>query len=367
MIKSRFVFFLAAAVLLIGYSVGGCAAEPAAPPPPEEEEEEEAQPVAPADEALETFTIKQSSGFSKEGGWVKWIEEPWGEYVVGCTDGRVTREMYYDGSLCAFPDTIEAIEEGIADMGFVWVPMHSGRFPLMKLFSLPGLMKNQMTSDAVMNELWDKYPQFGQQFDDLHVINNWQMVNMRADLHCVKPIRNLDDLKGKVIATHDDQSAKALNALGASAQVMNMQDYYMSAKQGVIDAIFCAWGTYNTNKLGEVTPYHLMLGLSPGTSFWFINKDTWNRFTDYEQRLIMDYRYQGPFQGSRCNVWQLLEITEPIPEENFFNLGDEDQRMVATLFEPSWQEWATEMEGLGFPGEAILDDAKMYLRGYTLG
>ncbi|MFC2008905.1 TRAP transporter substrate-binding protein DctP [Chloroflexota bacterium] len=364
MMKSRFVFLLAAVLLLIGYSVG--CAEPAAPAT-EEPEEEEGESVAPAEDELPTFTIKQTSGFSKEGGWVKWIEDPWGDYVVSCTDGRVTREMYYDGSLVAFPDTIEAIEEGIADMGFVWVPSVSGRFPLMKLFSLPGLMKNQATSDMVMNELWDKYPQFSQQFDDLNVINNWQMVNMRADLHCVKPIRNLDDLKGKVIATHDDQSAKALNKLGASAQVMNMQDYYMSAKQGVIDAIFCAWGTYNTNNLGEVTPYHLMLGLSPGTSFWFINKDTWSKFTDYEQRLIMDYRYQGMFMGSRCNVWQLLEITEPIPEENFFSLPIEDQATVAELYKPSWEEWAAEMEGLGYPGDAILADTIKYLRGYTLG
>lgn len=366
MIKSRFVFFLAAAVLLIGYSVG-CAAEPAAPPPPEEEEEEEAQPVAPADEALETFTIKQSSGFSKEGGWVKWIEEPWGEYIVSCCDGRVTREMYYDGALTAFPDTIEAVEAGIADIAFVWAPIHSGLFPLMEMFSLPGLMKNQMTSDAVMNELWDKYPQFSQQFDDLHVINNWQMVNMRADLHSVEPIRTLDDLKGKVIATHDDQSAKALNELGASAQVMNMQDYYMSCKQGVVDAVFAAWGTVNTTNLTEVANYHTMLGLSPGTSFWFINKDTWNKFTDFEQRLIMAYRYQGPFQGSRANVWQLLEITAPIPEENFFFLSQEDQDTMAELFDPAWQDWATRVEDMGYPGDAILADAKEFLRGYTLG
>lgn len=142
-------------------------------------------------------------------------------------------------------------------------------------------------------------------------------------------------------------------------------DAYLAAQRGVVDGVFCAWGSYNVWNLKEVTTYHTMLGLCPGQSFWFINKDTWDRFTPHEQELIMAYRYQGPFQGSRANVWQVIEITAPIPQENFIYLSQEDTNEVKKLFEPSWLDWADRMEAMGYPGHDILEDFIVFLDVYS--
>lgn len=71
-------------------------------------------------------------------------------------------------------------------------------FPLLDLFSLPGLFPNQATSNAVLLQLFAKYPQFEAELDPA-VVRVSTQVHMRADIHSRTPIRGLAELKGKTI------------------------------------------------------------------------------------------------------------------------------------------------------------------------
>lgn len=52
-----------------------------------------------------------------------------------------------------------------------------------------------------------------------------------------------------------------------------------------------AWAVaVNNFKLNEVTTYHTLLNLNPGSYSTVMNRDTWNRLTEQEQAHLADLR-----------------------------------------------------------------------------
>ncbi|MCZ7654635.1 MAG: hypothetical protein M5R42_10660 [Rhodocyclaceae bacterium] len=57
---------------------------------------------------------------------------------------------------------------------------------------------------------------------------------------------------------------------------------------GAIDGVLCAWGWVNNFKLNEVTTYHTLQNLNPGTYSSVMNKDAQDKLTPDEQQHLRD-------------------------------------------------------------------------------
>ena len=159
----------------------------------------------------------------------------------------------------------------------------------MELFSLPGLSPNQTIASTVYWRMRDQHPELGELFTpEDNVVELATFVAMGSHLHTSEPIKTLADLKGKVFGAQDPAGVKVLEALGASASVMVGSDAYLGMQRGTIDGILSAWGWVNNFKLNEVTTYHLLLNLNPGTYSTVMNKDTWDTLTPRVQHHMAD-------------------------------------------------------------------------------
>jgi TRAP-type C4-dicarboxylate transport system substrate-binding protein len=157
-----------------------------------------------------------------------------------------------------------------------------------------------------------------------------------------------------------------MNAIGASATLMIGSDAYLAAQTGVVDAIMGAWGWTNIWKLYEVAPYHVLIGISPGVASYAMRTETFNKFTAEEQELLLDY-WRGPalLREWRGNVWEVEVVKSLIPTENYIVWSQEDMQAVRAEFRPMWDEWAYDMESLGYPGYDILDYAVKWIDLYN--
>lgn len=281
---------------------------------------------------------------------------PWKAYIEEVTQGRVKVDFYPDASLHSYKDTYGAIESGVTDFAYHWNAYLPGRLPLTDVFHLPGLMASQAVSDMVVRELYERYPCFTEQYGDKIQVM-WAAVHMRSDLHSIEPIRNLEDLQGKVVACTSATGAEALAALGASTTVMVASDAYLALDKGAVDAAFAAWGWVKTWKMDEVTNYHSLLCLCPGSSSWLFNKKTFDRFTPHEQMLLKHWWCEGARRTVIANAYQSEAVRAPLAEEQFIEWPAEDMAKMRALFKPTWDKWAEEMEALGYPGKDILKDA----------
>ncbi|WP_159587239.1 TRAP transporter substrate-binding protein [Chelativorans xinjiangense] len=275
--------------------------------------------------------------------------------IEAVTGGRAEVQFFPPNSVTPFKDWLQATGAGLLDLGFVWHPILPGKFPQMELFSLPGLSKNQTIASVVYWRLRDEYPEMGNLFSEQdNVVELATFVAMGSHLHTQKPVRTLGDLKGKVFGAQDSAGVKVLEELRASASVMVGSDAYLALQRGAIDGVLSAWGWVNNFKLNEVTTYHTLLNLNPGTYSSVMNKDTYDRLTPEEQKHLADITPLYFFYNTTDSA---AAATADIPPENIFTLSAEDQAELATKMRPQWDEWVTKADAMGLPGQEILDEA----------
>lgn len=282
--------------------------------------------------------------------------------IEGVTDGRATVRFFPPNSVTPFKDWLQATGAGVLDLGFVWHPILPGKFLQMELFSLPGLSKNQTISTAVYWRLREQYPEMGDLFTaDDNVVELATFVAMGSHLHTNEPIRTLADFKGKVFGAQDSAGVKVLEQLGASGTVMVGSDAYLGLQRGAIDGVLSAWGWVNNFKLNEVTTYHTLLNLNPGSYTSIMNKDTFDKLTAEEQKHLLDITPMYFFYNTTDSA---AAATADTPPENIFTLSPEDQEELAVKMRSQWDEWVEKADAKGMPGQAILDETVRLMKLY---
>ncbi|MEJ8573542.1 TRAP transporter substrate-binding protein DctP [Microbaculum marinum] len=271
------------------------------------------------------------------------------------TGGRAKVVFFPPNSVTPFKDWLQATGSGLLDIGFVWHPILPGKFLPMELFALPGLAKNQTIDSIVYWRLRDEYPELGELFtEEDNVVELATFVAMGSHLHTREPVRTLDDFKGKVFAAQDSAGVKVLETLGASASVMVGPDAYLGLQRGAIDGVLSAWGWVNNFKLNEVTDYHTILNLNPGSYSTVMNKDAYDKLSEAEKKHLADLRPVYFFYNTTDGAAAAMST---IPPENIFTLSDEDREQLIESMRPLWNEWVEKADAAGLPGQEILDEA----------
>ena len=283
--------------------------------------------------------------------------------VDAIMNDRAEFAFFPPNSVTKFNDWLQATGAGLLDIGFVWHPVLQGKFPQMELFSLPGLSPNQTIATTVYWRMRDEHPELGELFtEEDNVVEIATFVAMGSHLHTAEPIKGLADIKGKVFGAQDPAGVKVLEELGASASVMVGSDAYLGMQRGTIDGVLSAWGWVNNFKLNEVTDYHLLLNLNPGTYSTVMNKDTWGQLTPQEQAHLSDLNPVYFFYNTTDSA---AAATADIPPENIFALSSEDQAELTNRMRPQWAGWVEKANAAGLNGQALLDEAERLMVLYS--
>jgi TRAP-type C4-dicarboxylate transport system substrate-binding protein len=303
----------------------------------------------------------QNSAFGVLGDWIK-------NRFAEITGGRAKVELYWSNSLVPLKDHYRALQAGIVDFAFVNTGITPGVFPLSELFQVPGIASIIAASNLAFMDLFEKYPQFEEQFSPkVKYIATCQF--LLSDLHTIKPVRSLEDLKGMKIGCQTPESARAMELLGASASTIPWTDMYVQLERGVVDGVIAAWAIVNITHLHEIAKYHTLLRLSPGIAHWLFNRNTWNKFTPEEQEKFM---LLGPWLSNKTD-WSVavtshdMRYKEITPEngQTTIELSPSDKAKIKKLFKPLWDEWVERMKSKGYPAEAILQDTLKWTEMYS--
>lgn len=283
--------------------------------------------------------------------------------IESITNDRAKVQFFPPNTITPFKDWLQATGAGILDLGFIWHPILSGKFLQMELFSLPGLAVNQTIATTVYWRLREEYPEMGNLFsEEDNVVELATFVAMGSHLHTNEPVRTLADFKGKVFGAQDSAGVKVLEQLGASASVMVGSDAYLGLQRGAIDGVLSAWGWVSNFKLNEVSKYHTLLNLNPGTYSSVMNKDTHDKLTPAEQRHLADITPMYFFYNTTDAA---VAAMASIAAENIFTLSSEDQADLTAKMQPQWDEWVKKANAAGMPGQEILDEAVRLMNLYN--
>lgn len=327
--------------------------------------------AAPADAAGRKIKINNSGWATIEHPCTIWFSQKPCDLLNQVAGDKFDIRIHPSCTLVGMADSYQAVITGMTPFNIIQPSSTPGVFPLMELFSLPGLFGNQATSNLVAWHLLRKYPQFDQELDP-SVVRISTQVHMRADLHTRTPIRSLDELKGKSIGCQNHQVAEALAALGASVSVLDVVDMYTSLDKGIVDGVACAWGSVDAYRLYEVAKFHTLIGICPLASHFLANrKIVWDNLDEYQQHMMKELEpaFQDCIATGNTLSSMSVRFQHAIPEKGHEIIvwNDEDMKKMREQFRPFWDKWAEDLEKKGIPGKAILEDAIRLVDAYTYG
>lgn len=208
---------------------------------------------------------------------------PFSECVDEASDGRLQIEPYGAGVLFPVSNSLDAVRDGIVQMGMVWSGYWAGKDAVFALAgSRPGdpiktFSENFYRAEKLKDVLAKAYEKFG-------VISLGAFDFASPEILCsVKPINSLADFKGKNIRS-GGLGASFYAALGASAVTLTGADIYQALQLGTIDAAeYNDWLVNKEMGFHEVTKYVIEPVLHTGATDdkeLFVNPKAWNELPD---------------------------------------------------------------------------------------
>jgi TRAP-type C4-dicarboxylate transport system substrate-binding protein len=194
---------------------------------------------------------------------------------------RIRWTEAYGGSLYKYGETLEGIQVGLTDMGWVGTLWELSKLPLQNVtFYAPFASDDFRLVVDIVNELHRTVPALA----DAWTEQNLKFLGASAldtyHLMTTFPVDSVDDLRGRKILA-PGPSAAWLEGTGAVAVDGSLTTYYQQIQTGVADGVITILTGAAPNRLHEVAPYVALVGLgSQVTGALAINLDTWNRLPD---------------------------------------------------------------------------------------
>ena len=208
--------------------------------------------------------------------------------AAGKGDKVVWKEAY-GGTVAKIGGCLEAIEEGIADMGFVGTIFEAAKMPLHNvtyftpfgtedIYTVVDVIGKLQSQIPALGKEWTKHNQVylgGAGLDTYGIITNF-------------PVTGVADVKGHKIAA-PGPSANWLKNTGGVAVAANLNTYYEGIKTGVFDGTLTFMTAAAAIKVYQVAPNICMVNF--GSQFAggiSVNQDIFDTFPEYMQQIFVE-------------------------------------------------------------------------------
>ncbi|MBW2176606.1 MAG: C4-dicarboxylate TRAP transporter substrate-binding protein [Deltaproteobacteria bacterium] len=270
---------------------------------------------------------------------------------------KITWNQAYGGTVAKLGGVLEAVEEGIVDVGFVGTIFEAPKMPLHNvsymtpfgsgdIFKVVDTMSDlQEKIPAVANE-WTKYNQVylgGVGLDTYGILTNF-------------PVNTVDDIDGHKIAA-PGPSANWIKGTGAVAVAANLNTYYNGIKTGVFEGTLTFMTAGAAIKVYEVAPHICMVNF--GAQFaggLSVNKDVFDDFPDYMQKIFLEVGAQYADKLAQAQADKAAGAMKAMEEAGakVLYLSDAERKRWAEKLPNVPMNWAESMEQKGLPGKKVL-------------
>ncbi len=203
------------------------------------------------------------------------------------SESRIKWTESYGGALYKFDKTLEAVSDGITDLGWVGTLWEESKMPLQNVTfytpfvsdDLPAMLGliNQMHAEIpALNDAWDKQDAV---FLGASGIETYHLLTK-------EPFGGFSDLEGKKIIAAGSVG-NWLKGTGAAAVNAGLPGFYNMLNTGVADGVLIAFSGAFPFKLFEVAPHITKVGLGAQmTGGLAINKRSWKKLPEDVQGVL---------------------------------------------------------------------------------
>ena len=307
-------------------------------------------------------TLKLHQFLPQQANVPKYILDPWIERVQEASGGALQINHFPSMQLGGKPpELIGQVQDGVADIAWTVLGYTPGRFPQAEVFELPFMMNN---AEATSRAFWEfaEANMFESDLKDFKILGLW--VHGPGLIHSKEPITDVADLNGVKLRAPTRIINKMVSDLGATPVGMPVPAVPEALSKGVIDAAVIPWEVTAALKVPELVGNHTEFGNESlyTTAFVLVmNKQKYESLSD-EMKAAIDGQSGADFSALAGKTQAEGDIpARKLAAEagnNIITLTDAqvaEWKAAASGVEAGWVE---EMNGKGFDGQALLDQAK---------
>ncbi len=287
------------------------------------------------------------------------LVQPWAKAIEEATDGQVKITSYPGSTLLKPEATYDGVVNGVADIGLSCYAYTRGRFPVLEVFELPGIIYEN--SKVASKVAWEGIKQLNpEEIQDTKLM--MVLTTGPGDLFTKQPVQNLADLKGMTIRA-TGLSANTLEVLGATPVAMAQSEAYEAISKGVVQGNLGPQEVLKGWKNAEVTDYLTITPFLYNTVFFItMNMEQWNSLSPEVQQAIEEVN-GNYFEEVAMGLWDMQneEALQWAVDETgieVINLPEDEANRWIELVQPIQDEFVSKLNEQGLNGQETLDLVK---------
>lgn len=297
------------------------------------------------------------------------------EKMKELSDGRLTMETYFNGTLLSHPDTISGVMNGTADVVLASSSVVDEVFPLNSVYSLPFIETppGKHATDKAFLQLLTECPELQEELNASGV--HWVTLASANgfQLHGTKTVFDSPaTIPGKSIEGQGMGGA-IVNAWGGSGTTLPVSDIYMSLSNGMLDGVLQHFGFLEAFALKEVvtthtvfsnvtdpTDYEAMMGGGVYASVIgiIVNNESIDALPEDLQKIFTDVMVEFPeyISYADINVTGKAALDSCIERgDEFVFVTDAERAPWVEPLKPLIDEYVAAVEVAGYDGQAVYD------------
>ncbi len=278
--------------------------------------------------------------------------------IEEATDGRVTAEIKY--KLAPPPAQFDLVQDGAADMTWIFHGYNPGRFVATKLIELPGYTG---TAEAASVAYWRAYEKY------LKGANEHKGVKLIAlhthgvgVLHSDKKVTSLDDIKDMKLRLGGGVSGDVGTALGATGIRVPAPKVYETLASKAADGVMMPMEGRKGFKLTEVSANVYQMpggGFYRGSFALIMNADRFDSLSA-DDKAALDKVFGEAASQMAGKVWDEidaigLEVTKTAEGNSINDASEADQAKYGEIAKAISEKVIAEVAAKGIDAQAAVD------------
>lgn len=256
--------------------------------------------------------------------------------IEKATDGRVTAKIKY--KLAPPPAQFDLIQDGAADVTWIFHGYNPGRFVCTKLIELPGY---KGSAEAASVAYWRAQEKYLAKCDEHKGV---KLIALHTHgvgvLHSNKKVTSLAQIKGMKLRLGGGVSGDVGAALGATGIRVPAPKVYETLASKAADGVMMPFEGRKGFKLTEVAKNVFVMpggGFYRGSFALIMNNDRFNKLPEADRKALMKV-FGEPVSRMAGKVWDEIDaigrkVTEAAADNSINVASAEDQAAYAKIAE----------------------------------
>lgn len=268
------------------------------------------------------------------------------------TNGQVTSQIFWNGSLVGPKQVFDAVGSGAVPMGADAQGYYPSAIPLNTMFnSLLGTLTFATSEQAsiLTREVFEKFPEVQEEWKALGIWPLYFNAVPNFRVACTTPVGSVDDLKNKKIRQFSAYHPKLWEAVDAVGVTVLPAEIYEGLQRGRIDCVFYNYSAIVSQKMYEQAKYVSMASFGAGAT-WpiIINYDLYfNKWPENLRNLVAELAGEAEARSYEVGEKEEVNAIARLGEVGavLVDFPEEEQRKLKEKVPDFLDVWVEQQKG----------------------